>query len=1118
MKNLTMLGKRFPYSLKLDLKMKLTFYLFLISIFQIHANSYSQNTKISLELQNVSIENVLREIESKTEFKFLYNDNEVDYEKIVSVDFKKTRISKILNDLFSNTKINYEVLDKQIVLLLDTSKENQKNISESIQEKVITGTVIDDTGMPLPGASIVVKGTSKGASTDFDGNFSIALSENDNILIVSYIGYVTKEVAVGNKTTINITLASDAAALDEVVVIGYGTAKKSDVTGAVSQVTAKSFENQPLTRVENALQGRASGVTVAGSGAPGKAIKIRIRGVNSITGNNDPLVVVDGVFGGNLRTINPNNIASMEVLKDASALAIYGSRGSNGVILVTTKTGKGKAKVSVENFVTISTINKRLSPLSSAQFATLLNDESSAAVDPFSAAQIADFEANPINYQDLMFQTGFTNNTQVSLSGSTDDKLSYFVSGNLIDQKGTQITSNYKRYAFRSNLSKEFNDKFSVSANVTASREITHNDQDAFNGGGDGSSILRALIWDPTSPVRDENGEYIALGLSGGASNNYNPIRRLELSDHNVSTDRLNLTLNGKYKFTDNFSYTVIGSVSTLHGNTESYRVEGEFPVPGYNIFSFQNRKSTSHQISNILNWKKEFNKHTIDVTGVYEFQGTRTLNNGYSASDVPDIDNLYIADNGDNETFSNSGSETAIQSYLGRAQYNYDGLLYLTGSMRVDESSRFTEGNRTGYFPSGAVAVNLGKIDFIENSPLSKLKLRAGWGQVGNQNVNSTAGLSLSGTAGVASFDGTSGGVITGFSQIQEGNPDLKWETTTQTNVGIDFGFLNNRITGSVDYFNKDTKDVLLQTLVPGSTRITRYVNAGEVNNKGFDFSISANIIDTDDFSWNSNLNLSVIDNKVTKLYDGLDFIVGNANGIGGGNIKLNFIKVGEPLGSFRGFIYEGTWKTADATNDVIPRNPNNNRPLYTPGQAKFKLDAAGAPEYNAIGSGIPTTTFGFDNTFTYKNWDLNVFFNGSLGFEVYNQTRGAISGNGGNRSNLSQDVRGAWTVDNETELPRAGQANVLNSDRWVEKGDFVRLSNLKVGYTFDESIIKGISNLHLYASGQNLLLITDYSGYDPEVSSQVRGGGNADAGAGMDIGAFPNPVSFTIGVKASF
>ncbi|MGB5438020.1 MAG: SusC/RagA family TonB-linked outer membrane protein, partial [Maribacter sp.] len=561
-------------------------------------------------------------------------------------------------------------------------------------------------------------------------------------------------------------------------------------------------------------------------------------------------------------------------------------------------------------------------------------------------------------------------------------------------------------------------------------------------------------------------------------------------------------------------SYTVIAAVSTINSNTESFRVEGDPELVGFNNVSFNNFKNTSHQVSNILNWNKEFGKNSLDVTGVYEFQGARALNNGYFAADQ-NVGGLYLADNGSAENFANSGSQSAIQSYLGRAQYNYDGFLYVTGSMRVDESSRFAKGNRTGTFPSGAIALNFANKDFIQNSDtFSSLKLRAGWGKVGNQNINASARFSTNDGAGIYSIDGVTS--QTGEVQNQEGNPNLTWETTTQTNVGVDFGLFNNRLSGSIDFFNKDTEDLLLQTIVPG-TSIRTFINAGEVNNKGIDFSLSATIIQNDNFTWDANLAVSKIKNEVTKLTGDEEFIVGNVNGIGGGGIKLNVIKIGEPLGTFWGYRALGTWKTTDN----IPTDTDG-APIAVPGDEKFALDENNEREFQTIGSGIPDVTFGLNNTFTYKNWDLNIFLNGSFGFDVYNQVLATISGNGGNRSNLSPTVYDRWTPENETDIPRAGTGNVLNSSRWVEKGDFVRLSNLKLGYTFDEGLIKGISSIQLYASGQNLFLITDYSGYDPEVSSSVRTdagvSANPDAGAGIDIGAYPNPRTGTIGVKVTF
>ena len=1058
-------------------------------------------------MEDVTIERVLREIESKTEFKILYNDNQVDYKKKVSVNFKKERLSIILDKLFLKTPVVYEVLDKQIVLVLDSNKNKQTIAKKAIEQQTVSGIVTDEASLPIPGANIIVKGTTNGVVTDFDGNYSISVSSED-VLSVSYIGYATKKVTVGNQTTINIQLQPDVEQLDDIVVIGYGTSKKSDLTGAVSQVSAKSFEDQPVTRVEEALQGRASGVTVAKGGAPGAGYKVRIRGVNSVTGNNDPLVVVDGVFGGDLRTLNPNDIQSIEVLKDASALAIYGSRGSNGVILVSTKKGSGKAKVTLDHFVTVSELAKEIPTISSAEFARAKNASLIAGGSParYSNSQIAALQNNPYDYQDMLFQTGIGNNTQLSVSGG-DDKIRYFASGNYTNQQGTVITTKYERFSLRSNVSAKITDKLNIGLNMYGSRETQINNPDNFNR-FKGSVILKALTWDPTLPVQDENGAY--LTRANIANNGFNPIATLIRSNRERSADRFDANIDLGYKFTDNFKYQLIVGVGTINQNVESFIREDNASDANANhtTIDFSNGRTTNHQVSNILNWNKSFDKHNLDVTGVYEFQGSRFLNNGYLTAGTNTL-NFYTSDNEDlsREDFSNGGSQSAITSYLGRVQYNFDNSLYLTGSIRVDESSRFSKENRTGYFPSAALAYSFNKLKFIEdNNVLNNLKIRAGWGQVGNQNINASARFDRTSPDGRTVFDGEN--VLVGLVDSQEGNPDLTWETTSQLNAGLDVGFLNGRINTSLDYFHKTTEDLLLRTVLPGTT-INQFQNVGEVVNKGIDFSLSGSIIENDNFTWDATFTLSHIDNEVTKLTEGRDQILGSVNSIDGTDNPLNVIRKGESLGAFLGATYLGTWKTGETFPAGVQA-----------GDAKYVVDEDGNNVLGVIGNGMPTLTWGFNTTFTYKNWLLNAFVNAATGFDVYNQLAGAINGGTGDyRDDLSLINAGQWTPQNQTESPRRNAPNNLLSSRYIEDGSFIRLSNLKIGYTFDD-LVKGINSLQVYASGQNLFLITDYSGYDPEVSSTPVNSdlNNTDAGVGIDLGAYPNPRSFTLGVKIDF
>jgi len=1113
MKFLTMLGKSIPYSFKFDLKMKLTVYLFLITLFQIHANSYSQNTKITLELNNVSIENVLQTIENQSEFKFLYNDKDVDYKKQVSVKFKKTKIFKILEDLFSNTNINYEVLDKQIVLVLDLEK-SKTTLEENDIQKAITGTVVDDTGVPVPGANILVKGTTNGVVSDFDGNFTINASSSD-VLVISYLGFVIQEISVGTKSTISVELLPDAEQLEDVVVIGYGTVKKKDLTGSVSRVTTESFEKQPLTRVEDALQGRAAGVSVArANGQPGGGIKIRIRGVNSITGDNSPLVVIDGIQGGDLSTLNPNDIAAMDVLKDASATAIYGVRGSNGVIIVTTKKGSGKGKFNVDYFTTFSQVPDLLPTLqtNAADFARIenlrrINVGGSAN---YSDSEIADLEANGgTNYQDALFRTGVSENLQMSASGS-EGKLRYFISGNYRDEEGIIINTGYQQLSLRSNIEAQVNDRLKVNLNIYGSWSDAKNDLSLY-GNGQGSLISKALTWDPTTPIRNSNGEFNILSNKSVASLNDNPIRTISLSDGSTVEEELNAALTANYKITDNFSYTINAGSSINNITTQFYNVETSNRIPDAR---FSNNKSHYYQISNIFTWQKNFNdQHDIKLTGVQEYSNTKNYSNGYDARGIALPKGFYLAELAPvaGQSINNNFGERELSSFMLRTEYIFNDDLFITATGRYDGTSVFRPGNKWGFFPSLALAYNLG--DLVEESNfISSLKFRAGWGQVGNQNIGNLGTFGgLRNDTYSFDFNSTEGGLVLNRYDAA----DVTWETTSQFNAGIDVGFNNGRGNFSIDGYIKKTEDLLLLVPVPGTfgaqSQFARDIlnNVGEVENIGFDFSLSYNIIDTDDLQWDTGFSLSYVKNEVTKLYGGLDEIRGQYRAPGGQSRTINFIEVGESLGQFDGATFLGTWKSSEAAAAATFDK--------APGDAKYLRDENGEIVFGAIGNGTPNLFWGLNNTFTYKKWDLNVFLQGVHGFDVYNITQAMITGGAGDsRSFLAADQVNQWTPTNETDIPATVQ--FYNSSRYVEKGDFIRLSNLSLGYTFSDFSWLKNSTIKIYASGQNLFLITDYSGYDPELSSRRNGQGNEDVAPGINVGAYPNPRTYSFGIKVGF
>lgn len=971
-------------------------------------------------------------------------------------------------------------------------------------QQTITGTVTDELG-PVAGANIVIQGTTTGTQTDFDGKFTIEASPAD-ILEISYIGYASQEITVGDQTTIDVTLVEDASQLDEVVVIGYGSAKKKDVTGAVSQVTSKSFEDQPLTRVDEALQGRAAGVIVSkASGEPGAAIKVRIRGVNSITGNNDPLVVIDGVLGGDLSTLNPNDIASMDVLKDASATAIYGVRGSNGVILVSTKKGSGKGKINVDFFTSMSSVPKLLPTLADnvGDFARIENlRKSSIGQNPtFTDAEIAALDADGgINYQDEILTTGVSQNLQISANGS-EGKLRYFLSGNYRDEEGIIINSGYQQLSLRSNIEVQMNDKLKIGLNVFGMRGEKKNNFQDF-GDGQGSLAAKATSWDPTTPIYDADGNYNRRSLKGIASLNLNPVLTLNETQARDVDERISATLNVNYQIADNFSYTMVAGGQINNYDVQRFLVEGSNDIPDSN---FNGNKQTSYQLSNIFTWQKVFNDiQDVKLTGVQEYSNTKNITNAYSANDLLLPSGFYFAETASGFSIGNNFSERELVSFMLRAEYILADNLAITATGRYDGTSVFRPGRKWGFFPSIAAGYSFNSL--MENSNfLSNLKLRAGWGQVGNQGVatyGTYANLSNNSYAyaGGAQSPGT---FITSFA-----NEGLTWETTTQTNVGIDLGFNEGRANFSIDGYKKITSDLLLSVPVSatnGGGNVNR--NIGEVENWGIDISLGYDIIRNENLNWNSNFVASHVKTEVTQLFDGREQIDGQFQVPGGQARVANIIQLGQPLGQFQGATFLGTWKSSEAAAAATYGKK--------PGDAKYLRDEDDEIAFGAIGNGTPTLTWGFNNTISYKNWDINIFLNGSHGFDIYNLMQAQITGGAGDaRSFLAADQVNQWTPSNETDIPATVQ--LFNSSRYVEKGDYVRLSNLNIGYEFKE--LPGLANttLKLYAGGQNLFLITDYSGYDPELSS--RRGGQADVAPGINVGAYPNPRTFTVGLKVGF
>lgn len=999
--------------------------------------------------------------------------------------------------IIPNQKVSLTLVFGLLLLTLSTFAQSSR----------ITGKVTDSEGLVLPGASITIKNAAKGTNsakgtiTDANGAFAIQANASD-ILVCSFIGFESLEKPVGSATVINFSLASGSNSFDEIVVVGYGTRKKSDLTGSIASISSKDYKEQPILRVEDALQGRAAGVNVSrSSGSPGGDIKVRIRGVNSITGNNDPLVVIDGIIGGSLSSLNPNDVESMEVLKDASATAIYGSRGSNGVILVSTKKGTDKPRLDVDIFSGISTIPKYIKTLSPADFATIENarrtGNGGSAIIP--ASEISALQAGGgVDYQREILRTGISKNIQLSTSGKAG-KINYFMSANYMDQNGVLITTSYKRFSGRVNLNSQITEKLKIGFNLYGTNEKQHNNIDDTRE-YQGSMFVRALTWDPTTPIRNSNGDYNNFSTRALSHLGYNPVADMNNRDNNRNTDKINANLNASYDIAKSLNFTVVGGLGSASGINEGYNT-----VPPFPNANFGSNVSQGYQLSNILTWSKTFGIHDIKLTGLYEIQESVNRSNGYNANNMIVPGGFYLAELNSATGINNNYTKSGIQSFMARGEYKLKDNLLLTGTVRRDRSSRFRPGNDVGIFPSVAVAYNLSNLDFMkEVTAISSLKLRAGWGQVGNQNIAPYSTFPDVLINRPYLFNG--GTLSPGSSPGGYGNPDLTWETTSQTNVGVDFGLFGQRVNVSIDAYKKNTTDLLLAVPVPdfaGGGSVLK--NVGEVQNKGLDISLDGVVIKKSDFKWNATLTTSFVRNKIVSLNEGRTQIIGTFQNVDGSGRALNVIQLGQPIGQFYGETFLGTWKTAEAEEAK--------KFGEKPGDAKYLRDASGNIILGAIGNGTPKLSWGFNNTFSYKNFDANIFFTGMGGFQILNVVDGILVGATGNQRSFMSPVQlNGWTAAKETDIPVGGQ-NRTASSRYVEKGDFGRLSNLSVGYTFKN--IPKLPSLKIYASGQNLLLITKFTGYDPEGSDQDYGNGNNDTAAGVNVGAYPNARVITFGAK---
>lgn len=1024
----------------------------------------------------------------------IYPNNYSNFRTIMEVIMKNKWLLCILLMLFLPFGLFAQVappLEKQKTETQEAPENNNEVTTNSDTNtdgdagKTIKGVINDEQGETIIGASVIIKGEDTGTTSDMDGRFTLEAPEGA-ILVISYIGYHTQEVKVRKRSLLRVVLKEDNQLLDEVVVVGYGTVKKSDLTGAVSGVSNRQYKNQPVQRVENILQGRTPGVEVtATSGMPGASMKVRVRGTTSINKSSDPLYVIDGIISSSgLDGINPSDIQSMEILKDASSTAIYGSRGSNGVTLITTKQGsEGKAQVTFDASIGLSTVRKQYDLLNAYEYATALND-----IRGSSTISAEDLEAykngtKGINWTDLLTRTGITQDYRLAISGG-NEKVKYLISGNVLDQEAITIMSDYKRYGIRANIDSEVKPWLTISAKLNASSLHKHNEG--------GANWLHVTNFSPTMELKDpETGVYNTDPYNMIGSS---PYGEMIVNNSDSYSYNLNANLTLLFKIMKGLTLSVQGGYD--YDNSPSYSFRSKLDSPGaINSASNTNALHNYWQNTNNLTWQKQFGDHSFTAMGVWEIsrswdsqlKGTGSNLNNESVG-YWNLGNAAIRD------ASNSYTEFSLASGIVRANYDYKKRYFITAALRADGSSKFQGDNKWGYFPSAAVAWDIAQESFMSNQHvLDQLKLRASFGVTGNQDI---AAYSTLGMLSGASYGWGTSTSSTGYWGYQFATPGITWEKTYQYDLGLDMSIGGFNIT--VDWFKKQTKDLLFQKQVPKyNGGGTYWVNQGKLNNTGVELSLTTFPV-KGAVTWETSLNASYVKNEVADLA-GDDFVLtANYSDLGG---PLQIMKPGYPMGSF--YVYQ--WKGFD----------DKGANLYQKADGSLTTNPT-SDDLVVKGQASPKWTVGWNNTVTWKNWTLNVFFNAATGYDRLNISRFmAASMTGVSRFITLRDAyfKGWDHVANKADalypsLTNTDNKSYANSDFWLEDASFIKLKNISLSYRIPRRVLK-FASVQLSVSAQDLFTITRYKGMDPEVYTSYDG---------LDYGAYPIPRTITFGAKIRF
>ncbi|MEO6231028.1 MAG: SusC/RagA family TonB-linked outer membrane protein [Ferruginibacter sp.] len=1090
--------------LKMLLCMKFTIAFLLLTSLQLSAKTYSQE-RITIKLQSTELKSALKQIEKKSNFRFLYNDVLVAAKK-VSIDAVNTLVIEVLNGIFSDTELTYRILDNNLVVI--TTRDSE------VKDVRVSGKVTSSSGDPIPGVTVRVKGAAAGTSTSTDGTYALTVPDGATLQFSS-VGYLSQELAVDNRTVIDVVLQQEAKEIEQVIVVGYGTSRKKDLTGSVSSIKGADIAKQPVQTATQAIQGKVAGVQVISSGEPNSLPTVRVRGTGTMLGGANPLYVVDGVITDDIRNINSADIVSLEVLKDASATAIYGMRAANGVMIITTKKGRiGKMLFSYDANAGVREATNLVNMAGENQYAGYLNEASVYYAGLDSVVTSDKLKGYNTDWYDVILRKAFQQNHNLSISGGSD-QVNYFLSAGYLSEDGILINNKFNRFTLRSNNDYKLSNKLKLSSLVSYSRSSA----DGANFGAF-SNAYRAAPYVPEKI----NGFY---GNTSAAGNVGNPLLDIDKTYNNTLGNRLQGTFALEYKVIPSLTLRSSMGVDLVYtkstgyaykylGDSTTFITGGGNQSRGNSKLSLNKDDATKWVWDNTATFTKKFDKHNLTLLGGITAEQYKFNSVVSSALDVPTNKDQWFLNAGTNgsQSVSNTGDKWTRNSFLGRVNYSYNSRYLLTATMRADGTSRFGEDNRWGYFPSVGLGWNLSDEAFMQNQKVfSNLKLRGSWGRVGNDNIPTSLYYSIATTNVPYYYDVTRNRYL-GISFDNVTDKNVKWEITDELDFGLDFSFLNRKLTGEFDYYQKKTNDALIYVNIPailGDPDGKYITNAANFENKGFELGLTWSDRIGKDWSYSIGGNIAKNKNQIINLNGGQALFDGQV-----GEFFTTKSDNGQPIGSFFLLQADGIFQN---TTDIA----KSAQPGAKPGDLRYKdiSGPAGIPDGKIddndrafSGSYLPKVTYGINGNAGYKNLDLSFGAYGTSGSKIYNGKK-AIRGTSPSDNVETSVAIGRWTPNNpNNNIPRANLDKLPASTYFLESGDFLRLNNITLGYTLNNGNMSKINSLRVYVTAQNLFTITPYSGFTPEI---YKGDGTPLNG-GIELNTYPSTRTFAFGVNLGF